>query len=301
MLIGMLAWAAAATQAAEELVVTPGEPVTATVDGRAARLLVDSGGIDRVTLDEDYVAANAIKPGFLIGGAALSVAGRREFQGRNRPVMLVVAGRTLKGRAFWFKGAPDSGVDGRVGPYGLPQPRVTFTLAAGRPGETVTRLPLVGGGNSGSYAAVRFGDRNVPLSLAVEDEGRMPVATAALGAAIAREYGGALEGATWDVEILLGVKRPVRLLRLARPLEIGPLSFDRIAVRVRDRIDESGRGATIPEGGEVEDPDEVVVTAKAGGRPPAFGMTLPRATLAGCSRLTYDKAAGKIELVCAKS
>lgn len=294
----MLAAAAAVLSPADELTVTPGEPVAATVEGKPARLLVGSGGLDRLTLDGDFVVAADIKPTLLIGGAELSVAGRREFEGHNRTLMLSIAGQRRKARAFWFDGAPDSGVDGRVGPWGLPQARVTFVLAPRRASETVTRLSLQGDPNTGSYTGVRLNQQGVYLSFAVEDTGRLPVATAALGAMIAQEYGGVLEGPSWDVEVLMGVKRPVCLLKLARPMEIGPLSYDRIVVRVRDRIDDSGRGAVIAEAGEPTDPDEVVVAAKAGGPAPAYGMTIPNAALAGCSRLTFDKTARKIELAC---
>lgn len=238
--------------ATQELTVIPARPVAATIDDRPARLLIGSGGPDRLTLDADYVTANGIRPALLVGGAELSVAGRHEFKGHNRPLTLTVAGLRRKARAFWFDSAPDSGVDGRVGPWGLPQERVTFALAPASPAETVLRLVLQGGPDVGSYAGVRLNGTPVYLSFAVEDGGRLPVVTAALGALIAQEYGGALEGPSWNVEVVMGVKRP----------------------------------------------DEVVVTARAGGPAPSYGMTIPGPALTGCSRLTFDKRAKKVELAC---
>ena len=132
----------------------------------------------------------------------------------------------------------------------------------------------------------------------VETAEAYPVATAAAGAAIAAAYGGQLSGPSWDVEILLGIKRPVRLMTLARPLVVGPLSFTRIAVRVRDRIDKSGSGSRIADADDVQDASEIVVEGNRKGPRPIYGLTIPRGQLRGCSRLTYDKKAKVIELVC---
>lgn len=282
----------------QELTIVPGTPIAATVDGRPARLLVGSGRVDRLTLDADYVAAATIKPTLLMGRVELSVGGRVEFEGRNRPVTLAVAGATRHARAYWFATAPDRGADGSVGPWGLPQDRVSFVLGSARADDTVFRLTLHGSPADNSYAIVGLDGQGIGLSFDVEDGERFPVATAAAGALIAKAFGGAVEGPSWDVEVLMGVKRPVRLLRLVQPMTIGPLSYDHIAVRVRDRIDASGRGAPIAELGQAPDPNEVVVTAKAGGPQPNHVLSIPRAGMAGCSRLTFDKKAKKIELAC---
>ena len=79
-------------------------------------------------------------------------------------------------------------------------------------------------------------------------------------------------------------------------VEIGPFRLTRFAVRVPDRIDDSGRGTAIPEAGE-EDPSEVVVTGKTAGKP-AYGLTLPASALNACVSLSFDKPAKQIELVC---
>jgi len=288
----------AAAQDKAELTVRPGEPVAATIEGKPARLLIRSGAVNRLTLEPEYVAQHGIKPAPIMGKAELSVAGRREFRGHNRPLDFAIAGVAAKARAFWFEGAPASPADGAIGPMGVPQPRVTFVLAAAGAGETVSRAPLLGNQNSSSMSGYREASFGMLLTFDMDSAERFPVATAAAGAAIAKAYGGTLSGASWDVDILMGVHRPVRLMTLARPLVIGPMRFDRIAVRVRDRIDDGGRGEAIPEAGAVDDPDEIVVQGRRKGAAPGFGMTIPRAGLAGCSRLTFDKAAKVVEMLC---
>ncbi len=297
--VALTASVAMAQTAPTELVVRPGEPVAATVEGKPVRLIVGSGRIDRLALDSDYVAANGIKPALIMGRAEVTVAGRREFKGRNRPLTFSVAGLSRKGRAFWFDEAPDSGVDGHIGPFGLPQDRVTFLLGPADPRHAVERAPLSGDISGSGAIGFGLGGRGIAIVFDVESDEAYPIASAATGALLARLLDGTVSGASWDVEVLMGVRRPVRLLTLARPLVIGPLSYTRIAVRVRDRIDDSGRGVGIPEAGEAVDPDEVTVVASAKGPPPAFGLAIPLPALKHCSRLTYDKPARRLELACA--
>lgn len=279
-----------------ELVARPGELVPTTIEGAPAELRIVSGGPDRLVLDADYVARSGIKPGLIASNASINIAGKRAFKGKNRPLRFSIGGVGQRGKAFWFADAPPLPGDGSIGPWALPQQRVTLQFGDTNAASKRTVFPLLGDINSTSgtgYLEPSFG-MNVGFDL--DDQAAHPVASAAAGAAIARAYGGTLSGPSWDVEILFGVTRPVRLMTLQKPLVIGPLSMKQIAVRVRDRIDDAGRGDAIPDG--TEDPSEIVVPARKNGRAPYFGLSIPRATLAACSRLTFDKAAKQIELWC---
>lgn len=279
-----------------ELIAQPGELIATTIEGVPARLRIVSGGPDRLVLNAAYVAQSGIKPAPILSNANLNIAGKRAFKGKNRPLDFVIGGLAHKGRAFWFFDAPPLPGDGSIGPWALPQSRVT--LQFGSTDDTSQRhdFPLFGGINSSSFTGYKEESFGMAIGFDLDDPTAHPIASAASGAAIARAYGGTLSGATWDVEILLGVKRPVRLMTLQRPLVIGPLSMTQIAVRVRDRVDSAGRGESIPDNSE--DPSEIVVSAKKKGPGPAFTLSIPRATLAQCSRLTFDKAATRIELWC---
>lgn len=282
----------------DEIVVQPGVDVAATVEGQPLSLRILSGGPDRLVLDARSAARLRLKPALFVGRASLNVAGRREFVGRNRPVELMIGGASHKTRALWFPQAPAMPADGTIGPWGLPQKRVTLTFGEADTAAIRTEFPLLGGVDSSSVTGYREATFGMYLGFDLDDRSQLPRASAAAGAAIARVYGGTLSGATWDVEIAFGIKRPVRLLTLERPFKIGPLSFTKIAVRVRDRIDAAGRGDNIREAETVEDPSEVVVTAKVKGRPPIFSFVVPRTAMAGCSRLSFDKQAKRIELWC---
>lgn len=282
--------------AATELVARPGELVAATIEGAPARLRVVSGEVDRLFLNADYVARSGIKPAPFIGNGSLNIAGRRAFKLKNRPLDFVIGGMAQKGRAFWIADAPAVAGDGSIGPWALPHARVTLQF-----GDTDTTsqrhdFPLFGNISSQSVTGYKEASFGVIINFDLDDNGAYPLASAAAGAAIARAYGGTLSGASWDVNILLGVMRPVRLMTLERPLVIGPLSIKQFAVRVRDRIDGAGRGEPIPDG--TEDPSEIVVPARKKGPRPYFTLSIPRATMAACSRLTFDKAAVRIELWC---
>ncbi|MBA3878553.1 MAG: hypothetical protein C0500_02425 [Sphingobium sp.] len=281
-----------------ELVTSPGTDVAATIEGQLVSLHVLSAGPDRLVINAASADRLGLKPAILVGRANLNVAGRREFEGKNRPVDFTVGGAKQKGRALWFPTAPPVPGDGTIGPWGLPQSRVTLVFG---PTEAATQrhdFSLFGSANSGSGTSYREEGFGLYAAFDLDDPGAYPIASAAAGAAIAKAYGGQLGGPSWDVEILFGIKRPVRLMTLARPFKFGPLSFTKIAVRVRDRIDAAGRGEEIRDADRIEDPSEVVVTATAKGRPPIFSMTIPRAAMPDCSRLTFDKGLKRIELWC---
>lgn len=279
-----------------ELIARPGELIATTIEQTPALLRIVSGGPDRLVLNAGFVVQSGIKPAPILGNANLTIAGKRAFKGKNRPLDFTIAGLAHKGRAFWFFDAPAVPGDGTIGPWALPQSRVTLQFGTTDADSQRHVFPLFGGINSSSVTGYREESFGMVLAFDLDDPSPYPIASAAAGAAIAHAYGGTLSGPTWDVEILLGVKRPVRLMTLQRPLVIGPLSIREIAVRVRDRIDAAGRGEPIPD--DSEDPSEIVVSAKKKGPSPAFTLSIPRATLTGCSRLTFDKAATRIELWC---
>jgi hypothetical protein len=182
----------------------------------------------------------------------------------------------------------------------LPAPQVVVqlgTVADVRPHT----FPLVGGPDSTSHAVVRGEGYVFLMTLGVEQQARLPIASAATGADLAAALGGRLEGAPWQEEILLGITRPVRRLVLDRPLVVGPWRFREIAVRVRDLADAS---ATLSPDQQAiadaeADPAEIAVTASSGkGRGVARFLSLGRAHLEGCARLEIDKTARKLSVHC---
>jgi hypothetical protein len=78
------------------------EPMVAEIEGVPARLQITTGLIDRLTLHTSFVAANGIKPAPIAGKANVNFWGRKEIQGKNRPLDYAISGQKEKGRAFWF-------------------------------------------------------------------------------------------------------------------------------------------------------------------------------------------------------
>jgi hypothetical protein len=288
----------AGAQQADRLIVQPDEPITVTIEENDLKISVETGNIDRLVLDQDTVARLGLKPAGTMGKANVRIGPTRILQGRNRPMTFAVEGKTEKARVFWFDGAADGPVDGTIGPWGLPQDQVEIRLGGG--GTTLYRFPLLGSVNSQSVTSFKHDGGALGLTFAVEDRGRYPIASAAAGAAIAKAYDAVATDEVWDEVILLGVRRPVRLVELGRPLIVGPFSFSKIAVRVRDRRDGSGSGDSIAATAASDnDAAEIVVTAaESKGPAPIFTLSIGRASLQKCSSLNYAKRAKEIQLHC---
>jgi hypothetical protein len=293
-----LAVSGAATGAADrdgaELVVEGDGVRPASLMGVPVRLRIDPAAPGMPIVDPDAASRARLRSGPLspsYGVGPVRIAGRSA-------VARVDLGRgPVKRRVTWADRAFADDADVTVGPSGLPDPLVRFRLRPARQGERTVALPLAGGGGLvggwGVTAALLTVDGR-PLRVRF-DPRRPTVATAGAGVAIARAQAGALEGEAATTEIAFSVERPVRRMRLARPLVIGPLAVDRMLVRVSD----FGSAASIAEtGAPPPDPDEVVVTAKGKRDRSRDALTVGRDQLARCSSILFDKRARQVRLSC---
>ncbi len=265
---------------------------------KALSIALETGGIDRLTLHPQTIARLGIKPAYKRGNASFGIGLTRLLTGRYRPMALSIEGVPQRARVFWFEGAVGGRADGSIGPWAMPQNHIAIRL--GGPGRTLYRFPLTGSPDSQSYTIFKHDGGKFGLSFAVEDLGRYPVASAAAGAAIAKAYNGFATEEVWEKTISFGIRRPVRLVKLGRPLVIGPFSFSEIAVRIRDRRDGSGTGDPIPTPPTPQDdPSEILVTARSSKAPrPTLSLTISRASLQQCSSLDYIKSTKDIRLYC---
>lgn len=287
-----------------EITVDADQPVFATIEGKPAKLQITSGLIDRLTLTTDFVAANGIKPAPIAGKANVNFWGRKEIEGKNRPLDYAIEGVKEKGRAFWFYDVPQPKYNGSIGPWAMPFDRITIKLTPATGTEQPFDFPYFGDLNNGSVSSHKEASFGTAVNLGVERELKYPLASAATGAAIAAAYGGTLSGEVWDEHIAFGVTRPVRLMTLERPFVVGPFSFTKIAVRTRSTRDAAGSGEAISEAQSEEDvdPNEIIVEAlgkKA--KKPAFTFAIGRSALNQCATISFDKAARKIILSCRPS
>ena len=265
--------------------------IPVTINGEAVRIKVDPAYAGAVTVNPDIVSRAKLKRSML------------GFRHRVGPVTISFWSDSAKAdyglgiekrRIFWPDRSIITGSDGLAGPNALPWSRLTFTIGPKAEGEQEIDLPLETTGTSGlsgTITKLQLGDAEVKVwfSLILPQS----LATAGLGAELARSNGGAKTGVAHLVPIRFGIERPVRTMRLAVPLAIGGRPLAEMGVRTADFGDASG----IPEAGAVTDPDEIVVTAAKKGRPD-YSLLVGRDFLSCCSSLTYDFPAKLIRLSC---
>ena len=209
--------------------------------------------------------------------------------------LISLAGKQFLRGVTWFEGAMAEGAEVALGPQALPWSRVRFHLRPERPGERRIRLPIVGENLIATVVRFRIGRQEIRLGFTPERP--TSVATAAAGALLADTQGGLLGEERQHIRLATGIERPVRPMRLARPLSIDGLLLATLVVRTRD----FGGTTSLPglEGGEAEaSPDEVVVTARGAASPAVYYIMLGADALAPCSSVTFDNERRRVELSC---
>ncbi|WP_425231013.1 hypothetical protein [Sphingomonas sp.] len=277
-----------------ERIVTGDRLVAITVGGLPLRFRIDPGVPGLPLVAAPVAERLSLRGGGLLAlGVAFSI-GHERFYGRTQVVRLGWNGTTAgKRRVGWLFRAYPLAVDGTIGPAGVPEQVVRFAFHAPRAGERTVTLPMAGGGGLfGDWfalgAAITVGGK--PLMIRFDPDHALTLVTAPAGVRLAAANGGTLTAQTARQEIAYGVERPLRVMRLARPLAVGPLSLTSLAVRITD----GGGANTIPEAGA--DPAEVMVTAR--GRQQPGVMTVGADQLDRCSSLVFDKGARQVRLSC---
>ncbi|RNJ62705.1 MAG: hypothetical protein EDM03_08590 [Porphyrobacter sp. IPPAS B-1204] len=275
------------------------EPIQVEANGTSLEIALDTGGVNRLTLHPQTAAGLEADraPAEMYGKGRLRIGLTRILNGRVRVRDLTIEGVPYRARVLWFEGASGGAGDGSVGPFAIPFDHIAIRLG-GTSTETYT-FPLIGGFNRAAGARFTHDGGEMLVKFAVEESGDYPVASAAAGAAIAAAYDGVATGKFWGEHIAFGIYRPVQLVRLGRPLVIGPFRFDEIAVRVRARVDGSGSGDQIPPPPRDWDPSGmVVIMLTQKGPPPVFSFRIPRPVLLRWNQLEYIKSAKEIRLSC---
>lgn len=281
-------------EAPVERIVTGDRIVSVTVNGTPLRLRIVPGGQGLPVVTPAVAERLGLRGGGMLAFGVAYAVGRERVEGRTEVTRFGWPGAPVeRHRVGWMsRDYPLDGVDGTVGPAGLPEPVVRFALRAPRAGERTVSLPMSGGGGMfGDWmvigAEVSVGGR--PIRVVFNPDGARSTATAPAAARIAAAHGGQLTTETARQNIAFGIERPLRIMTLAQPLVVGPLALSTIAVRVTD-----GAGAnTIREEGA--DPNEVVVPGR-NDRPGS--MTLGADQLDRCSSIVFDRRARQVRLTC---
>ncbi|ASJ90221.1 hypothetical protein [Porphyrobacter sp. CACIAM 03H1] len=281
---------------AEELVLPPDHIITVVIDGTPLRLLVTADASGPAAIDPRIVVRLGWGATFQThwdygNGDVLKSAGTlRIADFGDRKATLPV---------MWSFGLPTMLADGMIGIHNLPYKRIVMPLAAPVGEQTVQRFPLQ-----------RFaGQRAMRVGTEIDADGRRlkaifatdytdNVVTAPTANWLATRFdGGFLPGSEGKLRMRFGVERRTRMMRLARPLELGDLLIDRFAVRLADY----GKARNVGEAGENDprfDPNEIVVSErKPRGRVDML-TRIGRNQIAHCSTLTYDLENNEIRLAC---
>lgn len=280
------------TRASSERAIAGDGTVDATLAGTPGRVRIDPGATGMPIYTAAYANRARLRGGMIGFGYAI---GPEHVEGATAVTRIGFGAGPVKRRVGWTRRAYAAGVDGVVGPGGLPDPVVRFTLRPRIPGERTTILPMVDGGGlfggrSGLFALIDVGGE--PLRIRFDPWHRRSLATAGAGVRIAQALGGRVIGETGSDEIAFGVERPTRTIVLETPLQVGPLALKRLGVRTSD----FGNVAAIHEEG---DPDEIVVTGKRQRDRSHDRLSIGSDQLDHCSSIVFDKPAKRIVLSCA--
>ncbi|WP_298273859.1 MULTISPECIES: hypothetical protein [Alphaproteobacteria] len=275
------------------------------LDGRPIRLRVDPAAPGMPLLSEDFAKQRGFRTNRSLGIGYGFRIGPTTVMSRTRVASIDYGDKPSKQRIGWTRRPFAVIADGSVGPGGLPESIVRFALRPLQPGERTITMRMERPG----FTKTLFGDGWAP-SIGVIDVAGTPMrirfdphhprtlATAGAAARLAEAYGGTLSGAATPTEIFFGVERPVRGMTLDRPLAIGPLSIDRLGVRVGD----FGGTDAIPDADRpspASDPDEIVVTARGRKRDARHDtVSIGADQLSQCSSIVFDKTAQEIRLSC---
>ena len=274
--------------AAQERVIDADNPVIEfTVDGKKAALEVTPDGAGSPVFSAALARPLGLKGSMLEG---VHMVGMTKVTAESNLVRIDLGdGKAKKRRAFFFDTEDwHHRGEGFFGPSVLTDDVITYRLRAPQEGEREITLPLLEHKRSGFYTRFDVGENYIPTFISFERPETMANATA--GAILAQAFGARMEGESRDIHIELGIHRPVRNLVVPNGLMLGELPVKDIVVRSQD----TGSTAAIPD--EDSDPNEIVV---AGGKMQiAPRLWIGKASLEGCSSLSFDRPNEVIRLSC---
>lgn len=289
--------------AAETLILRAEEDFTisAEINGALLRLRVDPGASGLLSLNPDAARRARLKPELqpTLPGyhgrtprRAYAVVGPVRLEGRTSKLDAAIGGQRVPLRAIWFERKAVEGADGIISVAHLPFDKTLFQLAPHHSGHTDSVVDLDYTRYLGLHHRMKVAGDMVAVRLSLHEPDN--VATAAAGALLSQDHGGAwIENSDRKVALSFGIVRPVRLMRLARPFVLSGVRADSIFVRLRDH-----RGHYLLPSELPSDPDEIVVTATNGGQPARLSLVIGRQQFSRCSSLSYEQDRRRLKLRC---
>lgn len=274
--------------------------VDAVIAKRPVRLRVDLAGPRDVIVDLSTARRLGLASpkrellelvGWDAGGTLDLRIGPVSLPGRWTGTGWTVDGIRRDGRVLWFPHDQDDGADGVIGPALLPYDEVVLVRRPRTALDRTVEVPVRSGRWRGIEAEHVAGGRRIEIGWSLERSSTL--ATAAAGRALADAGAGVMTGARARASVAFGVDRPVRTVRLARPLDVGGFRLDAFLIRVSDY---AGEGQPPPDA-ELP-PDEVHVEAR-GERQRAWSrLTIGSDLLAACAEIAWRRRPATMRLTC---
>lgn len=194
-----------------DLEVRRGEAVVMTINDQLVHIHIEPDAISVPTLNNDAAQRIGLKPSLI--GYAYAI-GPEKISFRTDSVRYRAEGATFKRRTAFSDRQLQDGADGVAGPETFPFPRTILTLRDSQPDDRAITLPLdteMGRSQTG----VRIDVDGRPIYAAFSFSRAESLVTATGGQWIADANGGRFEGEARSANILYGVSRPIRSLRLS--------------------------------------------------------------------------------------
>lgn len=280
----------------QELVLDEDAIIDVVIGGIPLRMKVDPGLTGQPIIDPQVAIQLKLRP-----------EARKTYDFGADQVEAVIAQRQIdfgpykKSRSLvWSRRKVMAGVDGVIGVHDLPYRKVTFKLGQPSPDERVHQFKLIKRDaprqtRLGTY--LKVGEKRMFVIFWLGSEANLISAPSANFVATYQQ-GVFVPGTDRRVEMLFGLGRETREMRLDYPLVFGDLVIDKFAVRLIDY----GRPKKV---GDVETvrpkntAQNILVGRRKGSGRPDLLTRIGRGQLARCSRLSYDLKQMQGELSCA--
>lgn len=280
----------------EELVLEGDNIIDVTLNGTPIRLEVSAEAfgppVVNPELAERLVLPSTFQRGWRFGPITVTGVGSTQLLDFGRgPVEVPVT---------WSDRPASTKADGTIGVHHLPYARVTFRLGAPGEDEEVVRFPLKStGGTTNTRLGTEVTVSKRKLMMIFVPERAENLITAPTANFIATHQEGGFAPDSEGIAVMdFAVERPTRMMRIAYPIELGPLQIDEFAVRIEDygdpkRVGEIGANDPRFEKGRI------LVSRRKGKGKPDLLTRIGRDQIAHCSQITYDLARAEIALSCA--
>lgn len=280
----------------EELVLTGDNLIDVLLNGVPIRLEVTAEAFGAPVINPDIAVQLQLLATFQRGWQFGPVV----VEGRGAVQALDFGAGAAAIPVTWARQRVSKLADGIIGVHHLPYQRVTFALSEPGETETLQRFALERAGGSRNTrlgTEVTVGKRRLMMIFVPERTENL--ITAPTANFIATHQEGGFEPGSEGIALMnFGVERPIRMMRIAQPIELGDLLVDRFAVRVEDYGDPK-RVGEISENDPRFQKGQILVSRRKGRGKPDLLTRIGRDQIRHCSALTYDLEQSEIRLSCA--